>query len=348
MLQLTYDERTLLLAQHRLERDGRIRDRIKAVLLRDKGWTYQQIADALFLSDDAIRNHIQDYVKARKLKPENGGSKNRLSPLQSELLQKHLEVHTYLYVKSIVRYVELKWGVTYTVAGLTDWLKRHRFSYKKPKLVPGKADQEQQEKWIEKYKNLRAGLPKNETLCFMDGVHPSHNVQLGYGWIRKGTDKLVPSNTGRSRLNLTGAVDIISHEVVVQEDTVLNAESTIRFFDKLQKAMPDKVRVHVFCDNARYYRNKDVRAYLESSRVKLHFLPPYSPNLNPVERLWKWMKEVVVYNTYYEEFDDFREAIFGFFRTLSGLDPGSEFGRTFRTRIRDRFRAVGAPAQATA
>jgi transposase len=348
MILLTNEEQDQLKAQHRLERDGRIRDRIKAVLLRDKGWSFPQIADALLLSEDAIRNHVQEYLQTHKLKPENGGSKERLSLEQSTLLQKHLEEHTYLHVKSIVRYVELRWGVTYTVAGMTAWLHRDGFSYKKPKLVPGKASQEQQEKWIEHYEDQRANLPPDETICFMDGTHPIHNVQLGYGWIRKGVEKTVPSNSGRSRLNLTGAIDILSHEVLVQEDPTLNAEATIRFFQKLETSQPDKVKIHVFCDNARYYRNKDVKAFLETSRIKLHFLPPYSPNLNPIERLWKWMKETVVYNTYYEEFDDFREAILGFFKALSGLDPGSEMGQSFRSRIRDKFRAIGAPVEATA
>jgi len=343
MSKLSEQERDLLKSMHRSERDGRIRDRIKAVLLRDKGWSYRQIADALLISDDAIRLHIQDYEKLQKLKPKNGGSKEALDRKQSELLQRHIEEHTYLHVKSIVRYVELTFGISYTIVGLTHWLKRNGFSYKKPKLVPGKADRARQEEWIAEYNKLKVALPEDETVCFMDGVHPSHNVQLGYGWIRKGTDKLVPSNTGRSRINLTGAIDILSHDLLVQEDTMLNAEATIRFFQKLEKSQPAKSKIHVFCDNARYYRNKSVTAYLKTSKIDLHFLPPYSPNLNPIERLWKWMKEVVIYNTYYEDFFDFRSAILGFFQALSSLDPGSKLGRTYRSRIRDKFRAIGAP-----
>jgi transposase len=343
MFSLNDDERTRLKEKHRMERDRRICDRIKAVLMRDKGWTYKQIAEALLLSEDAVRTHIHDYQDSRKLSPEGGGSTEKLSAEQSKLLEHHLLEYTYLHVKSIVSYIKITWGVEYSVAGLTQWLKRHGFSYKKPKLVPGKADQEKQEKWIAEYEDLKRNLPENETICFMDGVHPSHNVQLGYGWIKKGVEKYIPSNCGRSRINLTGALDIISHEVVVQEDITLNAEATIRFFEKLQQSQPDKNWIHVFCDNAPYYRNKDVTKYLETSRIKLHFLPPYSPNLNPIERLWKWMKEVVVYNTYYEEFEDFRGAIAGFFSALSGLDPGSHLGKYFRNRIRDKFRAIGAP-----
>ena len=60
-------------------------------IVRDKGWSVPQIAEALFLSEDAIRNHIQDYLKAHKLKVENGGSNSHLSCEQSALLQEHLE-----------------------------------------------------------------------------------------------------------------------------------------------------------------------------------------------------------------------------------------------------------------
>lgn len=343
---LTELERDLLRAEHRLERDRRICDRIKTVLLYDKGWSYKQIADALLLSEGTIRNHISDYKNSQKLKPQGGGSSEKLSAEQSILLEQHLQEVIYLHVKSIVSYVELSWGVKYSVEGLTQWLKRHDFSYKKPKLVPGKADREQQLDWIENYAELKKELPEDETICFIDGVHPMHNVQLGYGWIKKGVEKEIPANSGRSRLNLTGAIDIISHEVVVQEDKALNADATIRFFKKLESKKPEKRLIHLFCDNARYYRNKNVTKYLETSRIELHFLPPYSPNLNPIERLWKWMKEVVLYNTYYEEFNDFRIAIWGFFRALSGLDPGSLMGKNFRKRIQDRFRAIGAPVTA--
>ena len=89
------------------------------------------------------------------------------------------------------------------------------------------------------------------------------------------------------------------------------------------------------------FQNREVREYLKTSKIKLHFLPPYSSNLNPVERLWKWMKERVLYNSYYEEFEDFKSAILGFFKGLSFLNPLSELGQIFAKRIRDKFRPLG-------
>jgi transposase len=342
MIFLSDPERAQLKIQHRHERDGRIRDRIKAVLLFDKGWSIAAIAEALLLSEDAIREHISDYRVSKKLKPENGGSTQKLSIQHSNQLAAHLRSHTYLYVKDIIAYVKSVWAVTYSVPGMRNWLQRYGFSYKKPALVPGKADGQQQREWMAQYERLKQDLPGDETICFMDGVHPTHNVQPAYGWIPKGVRKEISANSGRSRINLSGVLDVIDHKVLIQEDKMLNAEATISFFQKIEGAYPEKKRVHIFCDNAGYYRNKAVTEYLQTSKIKLHFLPPYSPNLNPIERLWKWMKERVIYNTYYREFEDFKLAVFGFFATISAIAADSILGQDFRSRVRDKFRPVGA------
>ncbi len=68
----------------------------------------------------------------------------------------------------------------------------------------------------------------------MEGVHPTHNVQPAYGWMQTGVRKELPANSGRSRLNLSGAIDIINHKILIQEDKTLNAEVTINFLKKLR------------------------------------------------------------------------------------------------------------------
>ena len=93
-------ERAQLKVQHKKERDGRIRDRIKAVLLYDEGWTPQQIAKVLLISDQAVREHVQEYRESNKLKPVSGGSEEKLSEEQSKKLTAHLESYTYLYTEN--------------------------------------------------------------------------------------------------------------------------------------------------------------------------------------------------------------------------------------------------------
>jgi transposase len=105
---LNNQQRSELRARHKLERDRRVCDRIKAVLLYDKGWSYERIAEALLLSEGAIRNHIEEFQEQNKLIPEGGGSSEKLSENQSKILEAHLRQHTYLYVKDIAAYIKNK------------------------------------------------------------------------------------------------------------------------------------------------------------------------------------------------------------------------------------------------
>lgn len=339
MLNLSQLERENLKAKHKKERDKRVCDRIKAVLLFDEGWSHHQIAHALLLSDEAVRQHILDFQVESKLKPANGGSTSKLNHQHTNFLLSHLRKHTYLFVKDIVAYVRLTFGVEYTVSGMTTWLHQHDFSYKKPAVIPGKVNVAAQEQWIKEYEALKYALPVDEAICFIDGVHPTHNTKPTYGWIQKGERKEICTNTGRQRLNLSGALDIITKKMLVQEDVTLNAISTITFLEFLEASYPQMNTIHVFCDNARYYKNREVTAYLKHSKINMHFLPPYSPNLNPIERMWKLMNESILYNKYYEKFSQFKDAVLGFLQSLS--DPPIELAGRIATRITDSFQTIG-------
>src|SRR3990167_2348041 len=137
---LSEQERKNLITTHKKERDKRVCDRIKAVLLRDDGYSYSEIAKILLLDDETIRRHIDDYEKLQKLMTENGGSKSNLDSDQTAKLILHLEEKTYLYAKDICAYVENAFGINYTVSGMIKWLQKNNFRHKKPHGVPAKAD----------------------------------------------------------------------------------------------------------------------------------------------------------------------------------------------------------------
>ena len=94
---LTDQERAQLKSHHKQERDGRVRDRIKAILLYDEGWTPQQIAKVLLISDQAVRNHVEDYKASSKLKPESGGLRKnfqRVNPRSLRFIYKNTPIYT--------------------------------------------------------------------------------------------------------------------------------------------------------------------------------------------------------------------------------------------------------------
>jgi len=182
---LTAKERQKLLKSHRKECNGRIRDRIKAVLAYDDGYSYSEISRILLLDDETIRRHVEDYFSRKKLKPENGGSQSALTERQSEKLTAHLQEHTYRYVKDICLYVELVFKISYTNSGMTKWLHSNGFRHKKPQGVPAKADKKKQKAFIKSYNELKKQAGNKEPIYFVDSVHPEHQTRLAYGWIMK-------------------------------------------------------------------------------------------------------------------------------------------------------------------
>jgi transposase len=317
---LTAEEIRFLRAEHRGCRDRRSADRIKTVVLLGTGWTVVDTAEALLLDEDTIRSYRQAYQEGGLdllLTVHYQGSDPKLSPDQIRELDQHLSATTYLRAQDVVVYVKKTFGVVYTVAGMTDLLKRLDYVYKKPTLTPGKhPDVAIQQAFIESYQKLKESKGKDDPIYFMDGVHPRHNPVAAYGWIKRGTDKTMESNTGRSRVNINGAVDIARLKVVVEFGDAVNAQSTIALLRRLEARHRKAKSIYVYCDNARYYRSRLVQAYLQGSKIKLIFLPAYCPNLNLIERLWKYFRKQVLYNRYYEHLAEFKAACRGFFEGI--------------------------------
>jgi transposase len=109
---------------------------------------------------------------------------------------------------------------------------------------------------------------------------------------------------------------LIELEVTTVSSDSIHAQSTIELFKKWEEKYPLAQRIVVVCDHATYYRSKAVADYLKTSRVEIKFLPSYSPDLNPIERLWRFMNKKVRNHRYYEKFIDFKTAIYSFFENI--------------------------------
>lgn len=339
---LTKKERELLISQHRREHEGKYRDRIKIIVLLDEGWPYEQIAKALLIDHKTIRRCYEIYITKgidKLLSMNYSGKESFLNEFQRKELQKYLEENIYQSSSEICKYVEKKYKIKYSSKGITKLLHRLDFVYKKPKLIPGKADKEKQKSFIEKYKELKKQLNSEDKILFMDGVHPQHNSKPAYGWFKKGQKAQILSNTGRKRLNINGVIDPKNAEGIIYEDSSVNAQSTIELFKKIEAKYFKSKKIIIICDNARYYRSKLVSEYLESSRIKLEFLPPYSPNLNLIERLWRFMHKKVTNNKYYESFDIFKNEIFGFFENIK------KYKKDLKSLLVDNFEIINSQIQ---
>jgi len=333
---LSTDQKKQLEAMHGKSRDKLVCDRIKAVLLTSEGWSTTMISQALRIHESTVRNHLADYTLSEKLAPENGGSQSRLSAEQTAELIAHLTEHTYHHNKQIVAYVFERFGVQYTVAGMHKWLHKNGFSYKKPKGVPHKFDVAKQQAFIEQYEQLKASCGADESILFMDAVHPTQATKISHGWIRTGQDKPIETTGSRTRINLIGALalnDIGS--AVVHAYEFVNSESIVQFFGQLREKYPANHKLHLILDGAGYHRAAVVRDAAISHNIELHYLPPYSPNLNPIERLWKVMNEQARNSVYFKTKRDFRAALDKFFK-----ETLPDIGSSLASRINDNFQML--------
>jgi transposase len=109
-----------------------------------------------------------------------------------------------------------------------------------------------------------------------------------------------------------GALNAITKEVItVENDTYITSIQVKELLEKIAK-LGLKVPITLVLDNARYQKCELVRTVAEKLKIELLYLPPYSPNLNLIERLWKLVKKKCLYGKYYQEFPQFVEAISSF------------------------------------
>jgi transposase len=144
----------------------------------------------------------------------------------------------------------------------------------------------------------------------------------------------MPTNPGRKRVNINGSLN--AHDVtdvIVREDETINAQSTVRLWEAQKARHPDKTIFNI-CDNARYYHCDYIKEWLKQNHwCQVIYLPSYSPNLNLIERLWKFFRKKVSSYYFYEHYAEFREAVLDFFKNIGQYKSALESLLTLNFRI---------------
>ena len=195
---------------------------------------------------------MSEYFEKKKLAFKTGGSHSKLNTLQTEALISHLEDHTYTKIQEICAYVKKEYGIKYTVPGMTSWMHRNNFSYKKPKEIPAKADPVKQEAFISFYENLVKTRPEDEPILFADGVHPTMATKVSYGWIRRGHDKLIATTASRTRMNLMGSLNLETMDVALDSYETIDSRAMIQHFKHLRKKYPKAPKIYLILDRGPY------------------------------------------------------------------------------------------------
>jgi transposase len=295
--------------------------KVTTILLLDKGLSITDIADYLGIDSSTIYRYVNSYLSdgiVVYLQTDYQGYWGLLSSHQISQLRKELNTNLYLDSKQVADWIYTRWAITYTHQGVVDLLNRIGFTYKQTTCVPCEADSEKQEHFLQQLDILLEQTTDNESVIyFADGVHPTHNTRSTHAWIEKGTERLQPTLSGRDRVNINAVINAQDPiEVIMEECKSVNAQTTKALYQKIIDANPDKKNIYIISDNARYYRNKELIAWIENTPIRPIFLPPYSPNLNLIERLWKFMRKKIINTKFYRTKEEFRQAVLLFFKNI--------------------------------
>jgi transposase len=303
----------------------RVQEKMEAVYLKSQGLLHKDICRLSRISENTLRSYLRQFQEGgieRLKRLDFAGPVSELADHREELedyFRKNPPRSTAQAAADIERLTGVRRGLTQVRKFLTGMGLKCR----KLGMIPAKADAEEQRQFLDKklWPRLRQAQRLRRVVCFVDAAHFVHGPHLGYLWCF--VRLLIRGPSGRKRFNVLGAIDAVTHELTtVCNDTVINAEAGCALLRALA-ARYAGLPLTLVLDNARYQRCALVQQLAKELRIELLFLPAYSPNLNLIERLWKFVKKEVLSCRYYEDFARFKASIRECLEGVEGKHRGS-------------------------
>jgi transposase len=296
----------------------RLYERYLAVRLRLEGHSFDEIGEVLSRG----RHTISRYWQAYQSEGLNGltldhspGQPTKLTEEQRRQLASMLEQHTPANVGFEARYtwtlplvaewIQREFDVKMSVRGISAMLKRMGFSFTKATYSLANANEDAQvffKTHTFAFLKKQVETEEIEHLLFEDESMIRSYQALQYNWFPRGRQRKVPTYGKHEGAKLFGAINYETGQVHHREEEKADTAAFIRFLQDLLLAYPSG-KIALILDNSRIHHATELQPFLmRNPRLQLVFLPPYSPNLNPVEGLWLWLKADVVNNVFFEKF----------------------------------------------
>jgi transposase len=217
-------------------------------------------------------------------------------------------------LKRLVLFVRERFGRLCCRETIRAALHRLKLSWKKAKKLLGRADPERRQAFIKRVRDLLAGAQRDQhLLVYVDEAHIHQDADLGYGWAERGRRLWVASTSPglSARVSFYGLYLYNEGQVRLWPYPRGNGEHTIEVLRRLRAEAPDR-KLIVLWDGAPYHRAKAVREVATTLGIDLMPLPGYSPDLMPVEALWRWLREDVTYHHCHASAEDLTRRVSDF------------------------------------
>jgi transposase len=299
--------------------DRRVYQRLTAVLTVAEGKSRDEVAHLLGIGLTQLgewlrvyRNKGLDALCMLHYKGDPG----KLTAGQVEQLKEKVGTGCFRNSDQIRHWLQDTFGVSYTPTGVKDLLRRIGVSYHKVSGFLWKADTDKQHAFVKriarhKREAKRPDAPRTRRY-YVDACHPIWGLDLVYCcWLLVGQRLLVGMGSGRKRLNILGGYCPDDHEYIdyrLTRDNI-NGEQFVNFLRLLWSLHPETERFILYVDGARYYDSPVVKEWLQRHpEFHLSQIPAYSPNVNLIERMWKFLRAKALCR-WHKTFEDMQAAV---------------------------------------
>jgi transposase len=288
-----------------------VQRKMETLWLKSQGLPHHEIARLAGITENTVRAYLYEYleggIEALKRIPFHRPT-SELAAHRSTI-EEYFNEHPPSTIKEATAKIAELTGVQRGQTQVRTFLLNIGMRCRKVAAIPAKADPEVQESFKnnELLPRLEEAKQGKRAVFFVDAAHFVFSSFLGRLWSFVRIFVRAPS--GRQRFNVLGALNAVTHELIAVTNTgYINAQSVCMLLEQIA-ALSLFVSITMVMDNARYQRCALVQDFAKQLQIEILFLPSYSPNLNLIERLWKFVKKKCLYSTYYENFAAFQTAI---------------------------------------
>ena len=301
----------------------RLVNRILSILAIAEGFSKQQVANALQVSGESVRLWLCAFVLhgVQGLETKKSpGRPPKLTKTQkkelAEIIDKGPAEAGFLsncWRSPMIQHLICeKFGISYSVYYINQLLKNMGFSYQKARFISDHLDEEARKQWLSKTwpEILALANKKSAYILFGDEASFPQWATLSYTWARKGKQPTIKTSGKRKGYKVFGLIDYFTGRFVYKcQESRFNSESYIQFIKKVLS----KTRKHIILiqDGAKYHTSAKTRQFFEKrqDRITVYNLPSYSPDYNPIEKLWKKVKKEGTHLHYFPTFQDLVEKV---------------------------------------
>jgi len=292
-----------------------VQKKMEVLYLKSQGIKHKALCSLCKISKTTLTKYIKQYqsggVEALK-SLDYHGQPSALNQY-SDVLRAYFANHPASSVAEASDAIEKLTGIKRSPTQIRAFMQRLGLRCLKVGYVPGKSVEPGKIEAVQKYRVekleplLQEAMAGEKAVFFVDAAHFVHRAYLGFLWCFART--FICSPSGRKRFNVLGAVNAITKAVItITNETYINSESVCQLLSALA-ALGLSVPIAVVLDNAKYQKCQLVQAYAKQLGIQLCYLPSYSPQLNLIERFWKFVRNECLYSKYYADFSAFKAAI---------------------------------------